>query len=216
MKALGDMSWPHFKPTENLHATRSNPSLKASSTVYIQPERVNRSDLSSRISPEGAYGSEEPIRELLPRLETNSGTFTPEPAPRIPKPKDEISIPTLESRLGTLVPEFDSKGLKPSTSTEGLNKPEVVFPAGSGDEKENIVGTFDAQLPSSPSLSANRISASLKGHQLAVTAMGLRGSGTISPLSDGSIYARLTSVRTALWSNTSRLQVENFEANKSY
>jgi hypothetical protein len=187
MKALRDMSWPYFKPTENLHATRSNPSLKASSTVYIQPERVNRSDLLLRISPEDAYGSEEPIRELSPRPETDSGTFAPEPAPKIPNPEDEISIPTLESRPGTLVPEFDSKGLKPSTSNEGLNKPEVVFPAGSRDEKENIVGTFHAQLPSSTPLSANEISGSFKGLQLAVTTMGLRGSGTISPHSDGSI-----------------------------
>jgi len=64
MKTLKDMSWPHFKPKENLYATRSNPSLKASATVYLQPERVNGSDPSFRRSSEGIYGSGEPGDEL--------------------------------------------------------------------------------------------------------------------------------------------------------
>lgn len=81
MKALKDVSLPYFIPTENLHTTRSNPTSKASSTIYLNPERVNRSNPSSRRSSEGAYAySEEHIRELLPRPEPDSRALTPEPA----------------------------------------------------------------------------------------------------------------------------------------
>ncbi len=187
MKALKDMSWPHFKPTENLHAARSNPSLKASSTIYLHQEKANGNDQSFRRLSEGAYGPEEPIRELSPRPEPDSRTLTPEPAPEIRNPKPKTSIPTPEPYQGTIIPEFDSKELTPSASTKELNDPEIILPAILRDGKENIFETLEAQLSPSVSVSTKDLSASLKGLELAVTAMGLRGSGSISPLSDGSI-----------------------------
>ena len=187
MKALRDMSWPHFIPTEKVHTTPSNPTLKASSTVYLHPERVNGSDPSFRKSSEGTYGSEEPIRELSPRPEPDSRTLTPEPAPKLLIPQPETNILSPEPHPGTPISEFDSKELTLSISTGELKKLEAIVSAHSEDGKENIGGTFDAQLPPSSSIAARELSASLKGLQLAVSAMGLRGSGTISPLSDGSI-----------------------------
>jgi hypothetical protein len=188
MKILKDMSWPHFIPTDNLHTARSNPTLKASSTVYLPPEGAHGSDPSFRRLPEGTHAySEEPVRELSPRPEPDSGTLTPVRPPTVPNPEPEISIHTREPHPGTLISDFDSKGLTPSKSTEELSKLEIVFPACLRDGKENTGETFDAQLPPSPSIVAKELSESLKGLQLAVTAMGLRGSGTISPPSDGSI-----------------------------
>lgn len=188
MNALKDMSWPHFIPTDDPHTTRSNPTLKASSTVYLHPEKVNGSDPSFERLFEGDYAySEEPIRELSPRSEPDSRRLIPEPAPGILNPEPETNTPTPESHPETLVSHFDSKLLIPTTLTEELKKPKAILLTRLEDGKENVGGNFDAQLPPSPSIAAQELSASLKGLQLAVSAMGLRGSGTISPCSDDSI-----------------------------
>lgn len=213
MKTLRNMSWSHFIPTDNLHTTRSNPTLKASPTVYLHPERLNGSDPSFRKSSGGAYGSEEPIRELSPRPEPDSRTLTPEPAPNILNPEPETSITTPELHTGTRISDFDSKSLTPSTSTEELSKLEVVLSARSRDAKENLSGTFDAQLPPSPSIAAKELFVSLKRLQLAVTAMGLRGSGTISPLSDGSINDLIQSMPD---SPTSERPLGSMQANSKW
>lgn len=165
----------------------SNPSLKASSTICLHPERVKASDSSFRRSPEGANSqSEEPIRILSPRLEPDSRKLIPKPSTKIPNLEPELIFPAPESGSRTPTLELYSRILIPENSPVKLDTPDIV-PAHPEDEKENISRTLDDQLLSSPSISAKELSASLEGLKVAVAAMGLRGSGTISPFSDGSV-----------------------------